>query len=148
VRIYCIDSSENIRPAVRQANELLVLTKSDLSVLHTDASDSDQTNLIRCSSCSGAGLNELAAAIESTVLTLAAEGGTQYGAAATAARCAGSMRRAAGALARAQSIVPAGGDELLAAEIRHGLEALGEIVGVICTDDVLDRVFSQFCIGK
>ena len=40
------------------------------------------------------------------------------------------------------------GDELVAAEIRAALDALGELVGAICTDDVLDRVFSQFCIGK
>ena len=39
-------------------------------------------------------------------------------------------------------------DELVAAEIRNSLDHLGEVVGAVYTDDVLDRVFSRFCIGK
>jgi tRNA modification GTPase len=42
----------------------------------------------------------------------------------------------------------AGGDELIAAEIRAALDAIGVVVGAVWADDVLDRVFSQFCIGK
>jgi tRNA modification GTPase len=38
--------------------------------------------------------------------------------------------------------------ELLALELRLALEQLGEMVGAIYTDDLLDRVFSRFCIGK
>ena len=38
--------------------------------------------------------------------------------------------------------------ELLAFEIRHALTALGEITGEITTDDLLDHIFSKFCIGK
>jgi tRNA modification GTPase len=38
--------------------------------------------------------------------------------------------------------------ELLAIEIREALEHLGEIVGAVYTDDLLDRIFSKFCIGK
>ena len=40
------------------------------------------------------------------------------------------------------------GEELVAAEIRHALEHLGCVVGTIYTDDILDVVFGQFCIGK
>ena len=40
------------------------------------------------------------------------------------------------------------GDELIAAELRNALDELGQVVGVVYTDDVLDRVFSRFCIGK
>jgi tRNA modification GTPase len=70
------------------------------------------------------------------------------GAAATSARCLGSLREAARAIEAAIGLTDVGGDELVAAEIRAALDALGEVVGAICTDDVLDRVFSQFCIGK
>jgi len=40
------------------------------------------------------------------------------------------------------------GDELIAIEMRESLDQLGKIVGVVFTDDILDRVFSRFCIGK
>ncbi len=38
--------------------------------------------------------------------------------------------------------------ELLAVELRAALEELGEMVGAVYTDDLLDRIFSRFCIGK
>lgn len=38
--------------------------------------------------------------------------------------------------------------ELLALELRDALEQLGEMAGAIYTDDLLDRIFSRFCIGK
>ena len=40
------------------------------------------------------------------------------------------------------------GEELIAAELRSALDHLGVIVGAVYTDDVLDRIFSRFCIGK
>ncbi len=38
--------------------------------------------------------------------------------------------------------------ELLALELRGALETLGEMIGAVYTDDLLDRIFSRFCIGK
>jgi tRNA modification GTPase len=38
--------------------------------------------------------------------------------------------------------------ELLALELRGALEQLGEMVGTVYTDDLLDRIFSRFCVGK
>jgi tRNA modification GTPase len=38
--------------------------------------------------------------------------------------------------------------ELLAAELRRGLDVLGQITGTISPDEVLGRIFSTFCIGK
>jgi tRNA modification GTPase len=40
------------------------------------------------------------------------------------------------------------GDELVSVELRDALDSLGEVIGASCTDDILDRVFSRFCIGK
>ena len=80
---------------------------------------------------------------------------TRRGRRTTAQRSPPRRRRAArGSLREAQRacgrdrIGRRGADELFAAEIRAALDALGEVVGAVCTDDVLDRVFSQFCIGK
>jgi len=38
--------------------------------------------------------------------------------------------------------------ELIAVDIQTSLDHLGEVIGVTTPDDVLDRIFSQFCIGK
>ena len=38
--------------------------------------------------------------------------------------------------------------ELVAMELRIGVTAVGEIVGKTTTEDLLDSIFSQFCIGK
>ncbi|MBU0574870.1 MAG: tRNA uridine-5-carboxymethylaminomethyl(34) synthesis GTPase MnmE [Proteobacteria bacterium] len=38
--------------------------------------------------------------------------------------------------------------ELAALEIREALDALGEITGRTTTEDVLERIFANFCIGK
>jgi len=38
--------------------------------------------------------------------------------------------------------------EFIAFEIRYTLEALGEMVGETTTEEVLNRIFEQFCIGK
>jgi len=38
--------------------------------------------------------------------------------------------------------------ELIALEIRCALDHLGAMVGAVYTDDLLDRIFSRFCIGK
>jgi tRNA modification GTPase len=38
--------------------------------------------------------------------------------------------------------------EILALELRSALDELGHVVGAVYTDDLLDRIFSRFCIGK
>ena len=41
-----------------------------------------------------------------------------------------------------------GGDELVAFDLRLAVDELGKVVGAVVTDDVLDRIFRRFCIGK
>lgn len=38
--------------------------------------------------------------------------------------------------------------DLLAIELQDGLDFLGEIVGETTTEDILDKIFHQFCLGK
>jgi tRNA modification GTPase len=38
--------------------------------------------------------------------------------------------------------------EITAMELKSGMDALGEITGETTTEDVLDSIFSQFCLGK
>jgi tRNA modification GTPase len=36
----------------------------------------------------------------------------------------------------------------VALALRGALDQLGEMVGAVYTNDLLDRIFSRFCIGK
>ena len=38
--------------------------------------------------------------------------------------------------------------DLVSVDLRISLDALGDIVGRTTTEDILDRIFSQFCVGK
>lgn len=38
--------------------------------------------------------------------------------------------------------------DCVASDIREGLSALGEVVGAVRNEDVLNRIFEEFCIGK
>ena len=38
--------------------------------------------------------------------------------------------------------------EFIASDVRRALDSLGELAGEVVTDDVLELLFSQFCIGK
>ena len=38
--------------------------------------------------------------------------------------------------------------ELVAVDLRISLDGLGDIVGKTTTEDILDRIFAQFCVGK
>ena len=66
----------------------------------------------------------------------------------TAVRCRESLRIAGECIERASHVASAGQEELAAAELRVALEELGKILGAVYTDDVLDRIFSRFCVGK
>jgi tRNA modification GTPase len=57
-------------------------------------------------------------------------------------RASGSLRLALDALRGDASL------EFVALDLRQGIAAVGEIVGKTTTEDLLDAVFSQFCIGK
>jgi len=37
---------------------------------------------------------------------------------------------------------------IAAIHVRRAADLLGELIGVLHTDDVLDVVFRQFCVGK
>ncbi len=39
-------------------------------------------------------------------------------------------------------------NEFVALDVRRALEALGEVTGEVTTDDILNEIFSNFCVGK
>ena len=60
------------------------------------------------------------------------------------------LRAAGEACGRAADGLEAGAItlDLAAIELREALDRLGEVAGVAAGEAVLDRIFSQFCIGK
>ncbi|MFA5867006.1 MAG: tRNA uridine-5-carboxymethylaminomethyl(34) synthesis GTPase MnmE [Actinomycetota bacterium] len=65
------------------------------------------------------------------------------------ARHADALRRALTSVRRAVSEIREGlSEEFASAEIRDALAALGEITGTSVDDEVLNRIFAEFCIGK
>ena len=59
------------------------------------------------------------------------------------------LSRAHSALMAAISALDFGvSEELLAEDIRSAITALAEITGRITSDDILQNIFSHFCIGK
>jgi tRNA modification GTPase len=98
------------------------------------------------SAATGAGLDALRRAVAAALRDQADESELP---ATTSARCRDSLSRASEALATASTTLSlGGGDELVAVDLRLALDELGKVVGAVVTDDILDRIFRRFCIGK
>ena len=67
----------------------------------------------------------------------------------TASRCVASLQAASHAIQLAKdALLRSVGDEVIASEIRVALDEIGMVAGTVYTDDILDALFSRFCIGK
>jgi len=99
---------------------------------------------LKISALRGDGLEELRSMIVEKALDI----GTEPAVAANE-RHLTAMRQAEANLRKAIEIAHSGGEtELMAFEIREGLRHLGEIIGEEVTEEVLESIFSRFCIGK
>ena len=59
------------------------------------------------------------------------------------------LRRAADHLATAQETLESSYPlDMVTIDLRAALDALGEVTGHTVTEDLLDKIFSTFCIGK
>ena len=130
-------------PVLERANVMSLMTQCDLVTTDAPASSDE----LRVSSLTRAGLPELQ---EQIVRALSQEQtGSRQLISSTAARSRDSLQRARAAtmlaIEAAEQLL---GNELVSLEIREVLESLGEVVGAVYTDDILDRIFSRFCIGK
>ncbi len=152
LRVLCLDASrpadawERAQLAANQRDgQIVILTKSD-RVAREDAGRDFPAVAIKTSALTGAGIVELRDALRDALLEI--ERGNSV-AAWSAERCGESLREAGESLERARLLAEsAAGEELIAAELRSALADLGKVVGAVYTDDILDRVFSRFCIGK
>jgi tRNA modification GTPase len=119
---------------------LLVANKSDLG---RHASMPDEA--IPVCALTGAGLDVLEQRMEAALL-----GGAERETPLTInARQDATLQRAAQALDRAQNAVRDGlGLELVSIELRDALQELAEVIGATTNEDILTRLFQNFCIGK
>jgi tRNA modification GTPase len=154
LRVLCIDAGRPLNDWERRQtgddrpDQLIVLTKIDM---RREGDEPGHAGLSRydvaTSSTTGEGIDGLRRCVREALVGKAAA--SRGGVAGTAIRCRESLRRAAEGLADARDAVAAGlGEELIAVEIRAALDELGRVVGAVYSDDVLDVIFSRFCIGK
>lgn len=124
------------------ANVVLVKNKNDLG-LHADWRGDRPSQEVTVSALTGEGLDRLRKLVAGRVMTASDPD------AVTHARHAEALRRAGDALGRATGALDQGlPREVIAVDLREAADALAEIVGEITSDEILDRIFSTFCIGK
>jgi len=144
--LWCVPMNELPNAATRTkwlqrtgAEVLLVRTKSDLAPVVLSAEDE-----VDCSAIAKNGLDLLKQTLHDF-----AERHARPPLAPSQSRCKHHVETAIQRLREAHNLAlfedP---PELLALALRAALDQIGEMSGAILTNDLLDRIFSRFCIGK
>jgi tRNA modification GTPase len=147
--LVVVDASQSLaaedESLVQRAKEygktLVAANKSDLTP-RSNASDA-----LRVSALTGAGIEELRRAIMEAI----APHGTQEqdGGFITSLRHEQLLRESAEALAQARTATSLGiPHEMLLLDLYAALRPIDAITGATTADDILNRIFSTFCIGK
>lgn len=122
---------------------IVVRTKADLC----EKGVISQNEAIRVSAATGLGLADLRRAMIDRLDRLEPEIDTVV--AGTRVRAGEALRAAGKSLAQAaETMAASGGDELVAIDLRAAVESLDVVSGRDATEEMLDRIFSRFCIGK
>lgn len=149
--LIVLDGSEDLHDTDRELikkskreNTILVINKTDLTQkIRLKKSDRQS---VRVSALKGTGLNELKERIVETSL----KGKSLFSTGVvTNTRHLYALEKALASInsfieASAKKISP----EFLSVELRDALDAIGEIIGITTSEDILNEVFSKFCIGK
>ncbi len=127
--------AQEFPPVPENVETLYVMTKSDiLNIL--------PPGLLAVSAKTGAGMNEFLEQLTATAVKLT---DTRGAAALARPRQVACVQETAAALAHA---LAAEAPELRGEELRIAASALGRLVGTLGVEEILDAVFSGFCIGK
>jgi len=155
-RIVVIDGSlplsaedKELVIAAEQTKALIAINKSDLpgSLSDNDLNDLDcRTNHCRVSAKTGEGVPELKQALRNLLLDKEIEFSPVT---ITNLRQRGALQRAEYALRHAAESLSEGfAAEFVAVDLNEARQALEEITGLINSEEILDNIFSNFCIGK
>jgi tRNA modification GTPase len=137
-------------PGGRGRAMIVVVNKADCpQLLEVDEVESmwPGVPMVTTSTFTGAGLPQLEEAIADLVLA----GRTLYSESAliTSARHQEALRRVTehlrASLASLEQELPL---DFVSIDLRAAYDALGEVTGETASDDLLDKIFSEFCIGK
>ncbi len=143
------DADKNYLAEFSEKKRILVLNKTDLPsklVLPTPAGD-PRPAICNVCSLSGQGIEALKDTLKSMVW--AGEIRAEMLQVAISSRHQDALSRARIATREAADALRADATlELVAMDLRIGANAVGEIVGKTTTEDLLDTIFSSFCIGK
>jgi tRNA modification GTPase len=122
--------------------EIVILNKSDLP----EDDDWKDFPALRISCATGEGLPQLQKEI---LARIRQQNLRPENALAINARHHDCLRRALESCDRARSALGQGvSQEYVAVDLDQALHAVGEIIGVVDVEQILDSVFNQFCIGK
>jgi tRNA modification GTPase len=140
---YVCDLLDGINVDLAQLPAIVVLNKIDL-LTATAKSFASQFSTVPVSALRGTGLSELRAVIKDSLGFTQSESGF-----IARARHVAALELALTHLDEAKRLIDLGeATEIAAEEMRFAHNALGEIVGTVTPDDLLGRIFSEFCIGK
>ena len=144
------DADIDLLQTARSQKAILILNKIDLPVVTSAAAllvHCPKKRIVETAIPEGKGLDTLKTAVSEELLGGAFAVGESP--IVTNARHQDALRRAHDGLNYAiESLANGMPPELVAVDLRIGLDALGDIVGKTTTEDILDRIFSQFCVGK
>jgi tRNA modification GTPase len=134
---------------VALAPVLVALNKADLPAIVSEREAMalwPGARIVHTSAVAPNGTETLEQAMLDSVLAGQASGADAL---VSSARHADALRRAADHLAAALEALDVGIPlDLVSIDLRSALDALGEITGETASDDLLDRIFAEFCIGK
>jgi len=148
LRLWVVDRSASDgawqeASAIIRPGDILLLNKADMPAGADAIADAEGVEKLEASAIMEDGLESLSVALSSRVLLLT---GGDFPA-VTRLRHRRHLEEAIAALRRAKRGL-ALSPELGAEDLRHAAQALGRIAGRIDAEQVLDEVFSSFCIGK
>jgi tRNA modification GTPase len=152
--LLVVDGSQPLTAADQQAlhasagsRRVIVVNKSDLPVLVDLPATAEAAAVVRASARQHAGLDELRDAIGKSLHAdlPPLESDTVL----TNARHRDALVKAREALAMTAAGLDAGQPaDIVAVTVQDALDRIGEVTGTVTSEDVLDRVFSRFCLGK
>jgi tRNA modification GTPase len=131
------------RPVIAVVNKMDLAQRLDVNAVSESLVGA---TIQRVSTLTRQGIDELTGEI---VKRLGGRVAAQEGAFVTRLRHIEALRHAEASLAHLEETVAARGPhECIALDLRGAVDALGEILGTVTTDNVLNEIFSKFCIGK
>ena len=135
-----------VRRAAELAPTVVLLNKKDLPCRLERTDDLDAAAALPICAKTGEGLDELA---EQVTRIFPRPEGQRMGELLTNQRQAEAARRARESVRRAQTALEAGvTPDALLTDVEEALEALGELTGQSVREDIVDRIFQRFCVGK